>query len=392
VRILQVTPYFAPAWAYGGPPRVMYQFARGLAARGRRVTVYTTDVLDAETRAGPAREWMDGVEVRRFANVSNTLAWRTKKYIPPGLLARLARDVRDYDVVHITDTRTALVAAAYLATRAFGVPLCVSAHGSLPGSHGLRGRIKDGYDAVFVRPMLGRAALLLAQTTHEAQLYRQFGGRDEAVRMLPLPLERSPKMIRPEPGAFRTLTGIPEGEPVALFLGRIHRLKGLDFLIESIEPLLADGAMTLVVAGRDDGQWTEIADRWRSMLASGRIRLAGPMYGDERFAAYADADVFCLTPPHWEETSLASLEAAAAGTPVVVTEQAEIPGLTEADAGLVVAHDRHAVRSAVEHTVARSVEMGVAARALMERQHDPEAVVARLERYLDEAAGRGGRA
>ena len=40
-----------------------------------------------------------------------------------------------------------------------------------------------------------------------------------------------------------------------------------------------------------------------ALIADGRVRLAGPLYGDHRFAAYVDADVFCLTPPHWEETS-----------------------------------------------------------------------------------------
>ena len=52
MRILQVTPYFAPAWAYGGPPRVMTDYAVGLAALGHQVDVFTTDVLDAEHRAG----------------------------------------------------------------------------------------------------------------------------------------------------------------------------------------------------------------------------------------------------------------------------------------------------------------------------------------------------
>ncbi|HET9509357.1 MAG TPA: glycosyltransferase, partial [Gaiellaceae bacterium] len=69
MRILQVTPYFAPAWAYGGPPRVMFDYAVGLAARGHQVDVLTTDVLDAEHRATPAAEVMDGVRVRRLPNV-----------------------------------------------------------------------------------------------------------------------------------------------------------------------------------------------------------------------------------------------------------------------------------------------------------------------------------
>ena len=67
MRILQVTPYFAPAWAYGGPPRVMTDYAVGLAALGHQVDVFTTDVLDAEHRAAPALETIEGVRFVGFA-------------------------------------------------------------------------------------------------------------------------------------------------------------------------------------------------------------------------------------------------------------------------------------------------------------------------------------
>ena len=130
MRILQVTPYFAPAWAYGGPPRVMYDYARGLVALGHEVDVFTTDALDGEARAAPAFEVLDGVTVRRFPNLSNQLAWRRKKYFPRGLLTQVARRAREYDVLHVTDSRTYLTATAGLAARATKPRLVVSAHGS----------------------------------------------------------------------------------------------------------------------------------------------------------------------------------------------------------------------------------------------------------------------
>ena len=377
MRILQVTPYFAPAWAYGGPPRVMHDYAAGLAVRGHQVDVFTTDVLDEHERARPLRETLDGVGVRRFPNLSNGLAWRTKKYLPRGLLSALIRSGGDYDVMHVTDTRTYLAASAHLASVARHVPLVVSAFGSLPRSAGLRRTVKDAYDLAFVRPMLGRSPLLLAQTAHEAALYQELGGRSEAIRFAPLPLPSVPDVL---PGRFREQLGIQRGEQLLLFLGRVNALKGLDVLIESIAPLLGDGT-TLAVVGRDDGQLQEIRERFARFFADGCIRFVGPLYGDERFAAYTDADVFCLTPTHWEETSVASLEAAASGTAVVVTEQAELPGLQAAGGGFVVPLDRDAIRAAVEAALSDS-EMGERARAHVLAQHSRDVVVAQLERYL----------
>ena len=387
MRILQVTPYFAPAWAYGGPPRVMFDYAVGLARRGHEVDVLTTDVLDGKRRATPRDEVLDGVRVLRLPNVSNSLAWRTKKYQPRGLVSRLAREIGRYDIVHVTDTRTALTAATYVAARTRNVALCLSAHGSLPSSAGVRGVVKRIYDAALVRPMMERAALLLAQTEHEARLYASFGAAADRIRLLPLPvgLDQVPEFR--EAGKFKRRLALDVRVRVILFLGRINRLKGLDLLIEAVAPLL-DERTVLVVVGRDDGQLGEIVERFRSHLDDGRIRLVGPLYGADRFAAYADADVFCLTPRHYEETSVAALEAAACGTPIVVSEQSDIPGLAASGGGHVVPLEPSAIAAAVAETLERGAEMGRAAQDLVRRQHDRDTVVKLLERYLSDAVDR----
>lgn len=390
MRLLQVTSYYEPAWAYGGPPRVMSDFARGLAGRGHEVTVYTSDVLDSSSRVRPLEQDIGGVHVRRFRNLSNALAWNHKKYLPPGLVVEAVRQVRGFDVVHATDARTVPTAAAYLAARIANVPLVVSAHGSLPASTGLRGTVKDAYDAVFVRPMLERASLMLAQTAHEERLYVNAGGRPDRVELLPLPLDLEAVPADLDRSFLRRRLGIAEGTPIILFLGRINYLKGLDVLVEALGPALEAGEAVLCIVGRDDGQWSELAAEHGGLLRAGAVHYLGPLYGAERFHAYASADVFCLTPRHWEETSVASLEAAAAGTAIVVTEQADVPGLESSGGGFVVELAPTAIRQAVSRALPHAVEMGARARGLVERQHDRRAVVGRLEGLLEDLIARAG--
>ena len=50
MRILHLTPYYAPAYAFGGVVRSVEGMARALARRGHTVTVLTTDTLDQQTR------------------------------------------------------------------------------------------------------------------------------------------------------------------------------------------------------------------------------------------------------------------------------------------------------------------------------------------------------
>jgi glycosyltransferase involved in cell wall biosynthesis len=229
----------------------------------------------------------------------------------------------------------------------------------------------------------------LAQTRHEEQLYRLAGGREVAIELLPLPFDLTAVPDRFEPRFLRKLSGFPDDIPVVLFLGRIHYLKGLDLLVEAMAPLLEAHEAALAVVGRDDGQWSEIAAAHFGLIDSGLLRFVGPLYGRERFHAYADADLFALTPRHWEETSVASLEAAAAGTGLLVTEQADIPGLVESGGGLVPPLDVDAIRAGIREGLGRSSSLGVHAKTLVERQHAREVVVERLEALFEGVVGSG---
>jgi glycosyltransferase involved in cell wall biosynthesis len=361
----------------------MATYATGLVKRGHEVTVLTTDALDSAERAQPPFEILEGVHVHRYRNVSNGLAWRSKKFLPPGLVASALLRSGRFDAVHATDVRTIATASGWLGSRRHHVPFCLSPHGSLPGSAGLRGAVKNAYDRALVRPMLGGAALLLAQTEHEQRLLLEAGAEPDAVRLLPLPLDVQPEIPPRRNGFLRTRLGLTSSHKIVLFLGRIHWLKGVDLLAAALQGTLErDPSYVLVIVGRDDGFTDSLKQQYSTLVSSGQLRISGPLYGDERFSAYADADVFAMTPRHWEETSLAALEAGSSGTPLVVTEQAEIPGLDTAGAGFIVPNERAAIAAAVTSAVERSDEMGAAASRFIREQHGAEAVVDALEGEL----------
>ena len=153
-----------------------------------------------------------------------------------------------------TDTRTFVAASAHVASSLRKVPLVVSAFGSLPRSHGLRGAVKDTYD-------LGSSARCCA--ARRCCSPRPSTRRCSTKSSAPAPTRsgccryRCRRSTRPDPGAFPASARIRPDERLLLFLGRINRLKGVDLLIEAVEPLLGVGT-TLVLVGRDDGQLAEL--------------------------------------------------------------------------------------------------------------------------------------
>ena len=64
MKILQVVPYFPPAYAFGGPVNVAYQMSNELTKNGHKVVVYTSNVKDINYRLCIEQvRIIDGIEV-----------------------------------------------------------------------------------------------------------------------------------------------------------------------------------------------------------------------------------------------------------------------------------------------------------------------------------------
>ncbi len=108
-----------------------------------------------------------------------------------------------------------------------------------------------------------------------------------------------------------------------LFLSRIHYKKGLDLLIPAIAKLKHQDA-TLVIVGPDDAGYGQEMQRLAAEKnVQDRVIFAGTLYGGERLPALVDAELFVL-PSYQENFGIAVVEALAAGTPVVISDQVNI--------------------------------------------------------------------
>lgn len=102
-KLLVVIPYFVPAYSYGWPIKVAYDFSIELIKKWYEVTVVTTDALDAKNRIEKSEETIDWIRIIRFRNVSNYLAKFHNLYLPRGMKKWLSKHVKEYDIVHIHD-------------------------------------------------------------------------------------------------------------------------------------------------------------------------------------------------------------------------------------------------------------------------------------------------
>jgi glycosyltransferase involved in cell wall biosynthesis len=131
---------------------------------------------------------------------------------------------------------------------------------------------------------------------------------------------------------------------ILLFLGRIHRKKGIDLLLRAFEEL-ATADDHLVVAGpSEDSFFAEELVRTSGEF-SDRITWAGMIRGDLKWGALRVADALIL-PSHQENFGMVVAEALAIGTPVLITDKVNLWREVEDDrAGKVSTDDLSGIRS-----------------------------------------------
>src|SRR2546423_13705388 len=122
MTILQLVLTYAPAWQGGGPPRIMYDYGRSLAAAGHRVMVLAPD----STRPTSGSGWGGppaGMEMHYYRKADD---WRRSFYFDYSL-----RELREFfdahygeiDLIHLAQTRCLPNIAALKASRRHGIPI-----------------------------------------------------------------------------------------------------------------------------------------------------------------------------------------------------------------------------------------------------------------------------
>ncbi len=110
-----------------------------------------------------------------------------------------------------------------------------------------------------------------------------------------------------------------------LFLGRIHRKKGCDMLIDAFAKVAAeDPTLHLVMAGPDQQLWS--AKLKESAAATGvtdRVHWPGMLKGDAKWGSLFASEAFIL-PSHQENFGIAVAEALACGRAVLLADKVNI--------------------------------------------------------------------
>lgn len=335
MKILQIVQFFSPN--HGGSAMAPYELSKQLQKNGHKVTVLTTDFQMNNVFI----DSLDGIEVIPFhcqLNIGGLL-------ISSSMNKYLKQNIDKFDIIHMHNFRTYQNIITHKYATKNNVPYVLQARGSvLPFFQ--KQTLKKIFDIFFGYKILRDSSKLIALTKIETEQYTKMGVDKNKIEIVPNGIDLKKYDNLPIRGMFRKKYGIKDDEKLILYLGRIHKIKGIDLLVSAFADLIQElDNAKLAIIGPDGGLLSSLKSQIADLNIDNRIVFTGPFYNRDKLEAYVDADIYVL-PSVYETFPNTVLEACACGTPVVITNRCGIADIID-KVGYVVEFDKDQLKNAM---------------------------------------------
>jgi len=334
MKILQYIPVYAPAWTWGGPVVSTTALCEGLVELGHKVTVFTTNSGLDRSFDGLVTE-RSGVSVHYFRRQPGT-GIKSQE-----LETAVAGRIGDFDVAHITAIWQPTSNAACAAATKAKIPYVLSPRGSL-GSYSWRQKTikKVAYYLLRERRNLAGAAGFHLTCSMEARECAYFL-RGRPSQVIPNGVLQ-PDWIRDDAGArrWRRENRLHDDIPLFLYIGRLHRTKGLDMLPPALASLSSVPWNMVFLGVDEDGTGAALAKTFAALRMTDRVRFLPTCPNPQLRAVYSAASVFLL-PSRRDSFGNVVIEALGCGCPAIVSNSVGV-GPDSVGSGAVIVLPRDA--------------------------------------------------
>lgn len=336
LNILQVTPYYPPGYAFGGPAFASGALAPELQKLGHQVTTITSN------RNGDGFSKVPPHLVEPAGNQAIYCSTHTGRFLyAPHLAYSLRTRLPQADVVLVPcGSWNYYFLTGCREAQKFHKPYVVYPHGNFdPWALDLKKWRKKIWWQLFDKKNYRRAAAAVALTREEASQIRHMGftgwievipnGVDFAAYQEALSREAIEEQF-PQLRKKRWL----------LFMARLHPKKGLEVLLPALAEIRQQVRnLQLIIAGPDEDSYGRVVHGLIDDLnLHDAVCLTGMVTGSLKNGLLRQAELFLL-PSHSEGFPMGVLEAMACGLPVIITRNCNLPEVGENNAGIIVENE-----------------------------------------------------
>jgi len=325
MKIGIVCPASLPATQFGGILFLGVDIARELSNKNHEVTIYTTD-LDFANNPRTFNKKLPREENIQNFKIKRSHVWLSIKlfFINPGIYFRMIND--EQDIIHTIGIRSFQSLIAAMVAKKKKIPLFVSDQGGLTThpdlqTRNLWTRIIYKMQSPMIRFVMNQAKKIIAANEYEKKIFSEFADEGKiAVVKNGINLENMKSSVD-----FKKKYSI--NHDYFLFLGRFHKVKGVDTLLMAMNLIKNHSLMSnvkLVVMGVDFGFESNMLKMIKEMDLNGVVKVIKNPTREDVIAAYNQCE-FLVLPSRWELSPLTPLEGFAFKKPTISTTAHGIP-------------------------------------------------------------------
>lgn len=321
MKILQIIPFFVPAWGFGGPVKICSEICDELTKKGHFVCVATTDILDAHNRVKKKEELINLTKILRFSNINCWIAKNFNIFTPIGFRYFIKKNIQKFDIVHMHAffSYQNIIASQYCYKHK--IPYILHLYESpLPKPILGKTLIKTIFNYFWGYKLLVRSHKIFVVAEKEkkdlAKNYPQFKNK---IQVIPNSIpEKLVKKIKID----RTKYNLKKTDKILLSLSRLAPVKGIDLLINAFEILIKkDENFKLLIVGPDEqGEKQKLQKIIDQKKLKPFIYFIDHVVGKEKEAVFSLADIYVLF-SRYESFSISTLEAIQHKLPVCVSNE-----------------------------------------------------------------------
>jgi len=267
----------------------------------------------------------------------------------------------------------------------YNIPVIITDHALLvEEAKTTQERFKNVVKVLIARFTLNRAQLLLPVSSYLCAHIKSLGIRKDCDRVLPNIVDI--EIFYPVPNNIRE-----DQTKRILFVGRLHPLKGIDYLLNALGELLkrrSDFHLDIIGYGAYEEEYKRLAT---CLGLSDKVKFHGRKKKEE-IAEYMRSCDFLVLPSLWEAFGVVLIEAMACGKPVIATSCGQKEVVNEETGILVPSKDSEALAEAIDYMLDHYSDYSPEkiSRYILER-FSPKVVGRQLhEAYLELIKGGGG--
>ena len=325
MKIALVCPASLPATQFGGILSLCVDIARESSNSGHDTTIFTTD-LDFANNLKTFNKNLPRIETIENFKIKRSNVWFSVGlfYVNPGIYFDMLKE--EYDVIHTIGVRSFQSYIAALVSKKKNVPLIISDQGGLTThpdlkNSGLIRRIFYKLQSPMIGFVIRQSKKIIVANEYEKKIFSELTNENKIeIVENGINLEKMKSNI-----AFKKKYHI--NCEYFLFLGRFHKVKGVDILLKAMQMiknnhLLSD--VKLVIMGVDFGFEEEMLSMIKQMGLDNVVKVIKNPPREDVIAAYKESE-FLVLPSRWELSPLTPLEGFAFKKPTISTKAHGIP-------------------------------------------------------------------